>query len=156
MDIKDKTQAETPTTPVKSQPEEMQGLSPIPRLVSLVVGDALIFLIFAAIGRSSHKESSNLWQIALTALPFAAGWFLVSPFIGAFRRNIDVQPRIMSLRTALAWLAAWPIGLLFRGFAEGGVPPVSFAIVTLITNAILLEAWRLLFSFITRFIVRKR
>src|SRR5579863_3227769 len=106
MDIKDKTQEETLATPPESKPEEVQGLSPIPRIVSLVVGDALIFLIFAAIGRSSHKESSNLWQIVLTALPFAAGWFLVSPFIGAFRRNIDVQPRTMSLRTALAWLAA--------------------------------------------------
>ncbi len=56
----------------------------------LVIGDAICFLIFAAIGRSSHGEASGfaaIPQVITTALPFAIAWFLVSPFVGAYRRG---------------------------------------------------------------------
>lgn len=146
MDIKEKAQEVVAKASgmagEKSEKSKKQGLPTVYRLLLLIGGDALIFLLFAAIGRRSHSETDTLVQTALTALPFAAGWFIVAPWIGAFRRNIDVQPRTMSLRTALAWLAAWPVGLLFRGIAEQKVPPLSFAIVTLISNMILLEVWR--------------
>ena len=43
-------------------------------LLSLILGDALVFLIFAAIGRRSHGEAAgldSLLQVALTAAPLA-------------------------------------------------------------------------------------
>src|SRR5205809_8044686 len=83
-------------------------------VIMLVIGDLLCFLIFAALGRSSHGEASGfaaIPQIVITALPFAAGWFLVSPFVGAFRHKIMAQPRAMAIRTALAWLLAWPVAM---------------------------------------------
>lgn len=152
MDTKTKeTDISTPETPVARQ-----GLPTLTRLLLLIVGDALIFLLFAAIGRRSHSEDNTLLQTAITALPFAAAWFIVSPFIGAFRRNLDVQPGKMSVRAALAWLAAWPVGLLFRGvFVDHKVPPVTFAIITLISNIILLEVWRVAFAWIVS-LIKKR
>ena len=115
-------------------------------VILLVIGDLLCFLIFVALGRSSHGEASGfaaIPQIIVTALPFIAGWFLVSPFVGAFRHKILAQPRSMVIRTAVAWLLAWPVALLLRGiFVDHGVPPLSFAIVVLLFNMLLLLIWR--------------
>ena len=119
-------------------------------VILLVIGDLLCFLIFVAFGRSSHGEASGfaaILQIITTALPFAASWFLVSPFAGAFRHKILAQPRSMVIRTALAWLLAWPVAMLLRGiFVDHGVPPLSFAIVVLLFNMLLLLIWRLPFA----------
>ena len=115
-------------------------------VIMLVIGDLLCFLIFVAFGRNSHGEASGfaaIPQIIITALPFIAGWFLVSPFVGVFRHKILTQPRSMALRTALAWLLAWPVAMLLRGiFVDHGVPPLSFAIVVLLFNMLLLLIWR--------------
>ena len=117
------------------------------RTAILVIGDIIVFLIFAAIGRRSHSEAGNVFGIAITALPFAIAWFLVSPFVGAFKRGLEYSTGKMSLRTLLAWLAAWPLAMLFRGiFVDKGVPPWTFALITLISNTILLQAWRVPFS----------
>ena len=115
-------------------------------VILLVIGDLLCFLIFVALGRSSHREASGfaaLPQLIITALPFIAGWFLVAPFVGAFRHKILAQPRSMVIRTALAWLIAWPVAMLLRGiFVDHGVPPLSFAIIVLLFNMLLLLVWR--------------
>lgn len=143
MDTREKTVVPE-TTGVET--ETRKGLADGVRLPLLIIGDALIFIIFAAIGRRSHDEAAGLSaivQVIITALPFAAGWFIVSPFIGAYRRGLEVKPRAMAGRTALAWLASWPVALALRGiFVDHGVPPLSFAIVTLISNMILLLIWR--------------
>ncbi len=115
-------------------------------VIILVIGDLLCFLIFAALGRDTHGETSGfaaIPQIIKTALPFAAGWFLVSPFVGAFRHKILAQPRAMVIRTVLAWLLSWPIAMILRGiFVDHGIPPFSFAFVVLLFNTVLLLVWR--------------
>ena len=121
----------------------------------LVVGDIIIFLIFAAIGRRSHEQSSAVLGVAITAIPFAAGWFLVSPFIGAYKRILMANPGKMALRTFLAWLASWPVAMALRViFVDHGnialKSLISFSIVTLISNTILLLVWRVSFAFVNR------
>ena len=115
-------------------------------VIMLVIGDMMCFLIFAVLGRNTHGETSGfaaIPQIIITALPFAAGWFLVSPFVGAFRHKILAQPRTMAIRTALAWLLAWPVAMLLRGFfVDHAIPPLSFAVVVLLFNMLLLLVWR--------------
>jgi len=118
-------------------------------LTLLTIGDILVFIIFAVIGMRSHKEALTVPSVLITAAPFAIGWFLVSPFIGVFRRNVTERVSRMSLRTLLAWLIAWPVGLILRGIIRHEVPPVSFAIVTLITNAVFLQLWRVPFAWFT-------
>ncbi len=74
------------------------------RIVNLVIGDTLAFIIFAIIGRSSHGES--------------------------------VDPG-----------CSWPVAMALRGiFVDHGVPPVSFAIITLIFNTFVLNVWRGLYA----------
>ncbi len=119
----------------------------------LVLGDACSFLLFAAVGRASHNEAAGLnafLLVAQTAAPFALGWFVVAPFFGVYRRATTSNVRSMLLRTALAWLCAWPVGLLLRGLLKSEVPPISFAMVTLIANMLFLGGWRGVFAWITQ------
>ena len=133
-----------PATDNKDQPtREIAYRSAV---ILLVIGDILCFLIFVALGRNSHGEASGFGaipQIIVTALPFLAGWFLISPFVGAFRHKIMARPKAMVIRTALSWLLAWPVAMLLRGiFVDHGVPPLSFALIVLFVNMALLLIWR--------------
>ncbi len=118
------------------------------RTAALVAGDAVAFLIFAAIGRASHAEGAGLdaiVQVAETAAPFLAAWYAVAPFLGAYRPHQTATPRGMLARTALSWLVAWPIGLGLRALVRHSGIPVSFAIVTFLTVLAILAIWRTIF-----------
>lgn len=121
------------------------------RTAGLVLGDAVAFLVFASVGRSSHSEASGLGalgQVVGTAAPFALAWFAVAPFMGAYRRDAVTSVRGMLSRTGLAWLAAWPLALLLRWVFTSKVPPLSFALVTLVANTLFLALWRGLFALV--------
>ena len=128
------------------------------RIVNLVIGDILVFLIFATIGRRSHGEAAGLntiLQIVLTALPFLAGWFIVSPFLKAFSRDLETNPSAMAKRTLLAWLASWPVAMILRGiFVDHAIPPWTFWLVAFLANTILLLIWRVPLAFLGQ--VRER
>ena len=114
----------------------------------LVIGDVICFLIFSVIGDQSHGKATGLASIPhiiLITLPFLAAWFIVSPFVGAFRQDVIAQPRLMAIRTATAWLLSWPVALLLRGiFIDRSIPPgyIFFALIALVFNLAVLEVWR--------------
>jgi len=128
------------------------------RVIALAAGDAASFLLFAAVGRTTHNEASGitaLLQVAETALPFALGWFAVAPFVGAFRRSKTTGPVRMLARTELAWVLAWPVTLVLRwAIAPNHNVPFSFAMVILLANALFLGLWRTAFALIERWISR--
>ncbi len=134
--------------------------APVARTVGLVVGDAISFLVFAGAGRNQHGESSGLGalgQIAITALPFALGWFLVSPWVGAYRRRLTDTVRRMLTRTELAWIASYPVALVLRVvIAPDHQMPWTFALVILLANAVFLGLWRVAFAFGERLVARSR
>lgn len=125
-------------------------MAPRTRVISLVVGDILCFIIFTTIGSNQHGEGVNLLYSTWLAIPFALAWFLVSPFMGGFRADIATQPRKMAGRTALSWLIAWPIAMALRWLLVDRVktpaPTVgeffSFAVVAFLFNITLLLIWR--------------
>jgi hypothetical protein len=123
------------------------------RLWNLAFGDALVFIIFAVIGRQSHGEDAGLGaagQVIWTALPFLLSWFLISPFIGAYRRELMADPKKMVRATFLSWIAAWPLALVLHFLFNRELPSVStvvtFGLVTLISNSVLLSVWRVPFA----------
>jgi FlaA1/EpsC-like NDP-sugar epimerase len=133
------------------RPISVANAASLRRPAALIVGDACMFLIFSAVGRASHHEAAGLDAFLLivqTAAPFAFGWFVVAPFFGVYRQSVTGSARSMLLRTALAWLCAWPAGLLLRWLFTQQVPPVSFAIVTLLANLLFLGIWRGLFALV--------
>jgi hypothetical protein len=111
----------------------------------LALGDALVFLVFSWIGRSSHREPVGVGALSAvvgTAAPFLVAWFLVAPLMGAYRATPGTSQRAMLGRTARTWMIAGPLGLLLRAaILRRGIPP-SFALITLLTNLTLLLAWR--------------
>ncbi len=146
--------ADTVTAP---QPTTRTSSSPW-RIAALVAGDAISFLIFAGVGRDTHGEASGLaaiGQVALTALPFALAWFLVSPWVGAYRRAATDTVRRMFTRTEMAWLAAYPAALILRLILAHDptltlTKFITFAIVILLANALFLGVWRSAFAFVAQ------
>lgn len=127
------------------------GLVPSAKLsVPLALGDIVAFLVFAAIGRASHAEAAGLdaiVQVAETAAPFWLGWMIVAPLLGAYRSDVITAPRAMAGRTALAWLLAWPIGLVLRALIRQSGIPLIFALITGATVMLILLVWRTVFAF---------
>jgi hypothetical protein len=131
-------------------------------IIPLVLGDTLCFLLFTSLGAIQHGEGFNLGYNIQLAVPFIIAWFIVSPFIGAFRAEIAARPSKMVIRTLLSWLASWPVAMALRWLLVDRVkvPPtafssfLSFAIVALIVNTALLLLWRGPFALINSF--RKR
>jgi hypothetical protein len=125
----------------------------IGRIILLVIGDAIVFLIFAAVGRRSHGEVagfSSFLEVVGTAAPFALGWFIIAPLVGAYHRRKTTGVRKIAQWTALSWLAAWPIALFFRGVSvDHAVPPWTFMLVSLISNMLFLEVWRVVFAWLS-------
>lgn len=120
------------------------------RVMLLIAGDALCFVVFAALGLRSHQEGQGVRDVLVTAYPFVLAWFVVALFLGAYRRRPVSRGPARALASAeLAWLGAYPFALLARwALGPDHKMPVSFAIVILLANAILLGGWRTLFAFI--------
>jgi hypothetical protein len=116
-------------------------------MLTLVAGDLLVFLIFATIGRQNHGETSGILEVILTAAPFAAGWFLVAPFLGAYRSGIEVNPKLMLRYTLLSWILGWAVGMTLRCLIKWAIPNWTFFFVSYISVAILLLVWRLPFAY---------
>ncbi len=111
----------------------------------LLVGDIISFFTFAAVGRASHDEAggwSALGGLAGTAAPFLVAWMLVGIPTGAMSCMTGMTLKRLVTKTALAWLLAWPVALLFRALLLRRGIPMSFAIVALVTNGSLLLGWR--------------
>jgi hypothetical protein len=115
-------------------------------VILLVVGDIMCFLIFSIVGDAQHNEFSGLAavpHIIAISLPFLAGWFLIAPFLGLFRKELTTAPRAMAYRTALAWIPAWIIAMLLRGlFVDHGIPQSAFMEIAFVFNLAILELWR--------------
>jgi hypothetical protein len=121
------------------------------RVAILAAGDLVAFNAVTAIGLLSHGELTgldSLGQMALVATPFAIGWFLIAPFAGAFRADVAGQPRRVLPRAALAWLIALPIGLLLWSVIRQKQIQPAFAVVTFITNLVVLLGWRGVFAWL--------
>ena len=107
------------------------------------VGDILVFVVFGLVGRSSHHESvSNVMGDMETILPFIACWLVGAAIGGAYTQDAFKGRRGMWLVTR-SWLLAGVMVLILRSLAERRVVPVSFALVAILFNLVLLLVWRI-------------
>ena len=116
---------------------------------SLIVGDLLVILSFVWIGRGSHSLSTADAMAGLsTAAPFVVSWFVIVPWFGLYRSEINQSWRRLAPRLLLAWfVVAGPIALILRTLMLGRSVPgdiiPSFAIVSLSYIGFLALIWRL-------------
>ena len=119
------------------------------RTATLVAGDMVALLTFAALGRRSHGEAAGLGAIAevfMTALPFIVGWLAVAPWVGAFDPARTRGAGAMLRATTLGWLGGLLLGAVVRAALIGRFSPWSFYAVTFAVALLLLGGWRATFS----------
>lgn len=142
---------DVPTTPEKHVPSEapVPATTPsaaprpwLPDLRSPVVAaviDAVLVLVFAAIGRASHAEQNPVVGAVSTAMPFlvggALGWALV--WWRSHRWAVDLGPGIV------VWVATVVVGMLLRAVVGQGTAASFIVVATLFLGAVLL-GWRYL------------
>ncbi len=115
-----------------------------------LVGDAVVILVFAALGRGFHSEANPVLGVLGTAWPFlvgaAAGWLL--PVVR--RRPLALWPAGVSV-----WLGAYLIGMLLRAVTGQGLA-VAFLVVALCFLGLFLVGWRAVARLIARVAGRPR
>lgn len=110
--------------------------------VILIVGDLLAFLLFGALGRDSHGLEVSLGSAIGAAYPFALAWLVVGFFLGTLRPERAARPLDAVKWAWITWAASWPVGHFLRSMILQRPVMVSFALVTLGTNLLILGLWR--------------
>ncbi|HEY7815491.1 MAG TPA: DUF3054 domain-containing protein [Nakamurella sp.] len=109
--------------------------------------DALLVLVFAAVGRGSHGENV-LVGLAGTAWPFLLG-LLVGWSVGL----LVYRGRFEAMRVAPAGVVIWAgtlvLGMLARVLSGQGTAP-SFIVVAGVVLALFLLGWRALAALLDR------
>lgn len=99
--------------------------------------DAVLVLVFAAIGRAEHERGNAMLGALMTAWPFlvgtAIGWLLVTQL--GRRVPIEVGPGVT------VWLSTVFFGMVLRQIAGEGTAFSFIVVATLVLGAFLL-GWR--------------
>ena len=124
-----------------------EGMTPAPSTrpgaVALAfVVDAVLVLVFVAIGRRSHTEGITISGVAETGWPFLAalglGWLVAR----AWRGPLGIRS------PALVIWAATVVGGVALRLVSGQGAQVSFIIVTALVLGLFLLGWRSLTAFV--------
>lgn len=112
----------------------------------LVAGDVIVFLIFAAWGRSAHDMQLTTSGFLSTVWPFLAAWFIVGIPMGVYRPEAYASAGAGAKKALFTWIIGEPVALALRSLAMGRLPHWSFALVSFTTSVVLLVAWRALYG----------
>ncbi len=112
----------------------------LPLLLGAAAADAVLILVFAAVGRDAHQRGDILTGVLLTAWPFLAGAALGWLVARAWRNPLSVR------RAGLAvWLGSVAGGMALRA-VTGQTVVLPFVIVALLSLGVLLVGYRLLLA----------
>jgi Protein of unknown function (DUF3054) len=99
--------------------------------------DVIAVVVFAAVGRIMHGEAESLSGLLATAAPFLIG------LVASWATPV-VRAHPVGFRAGAVVLAGTAVlGLVLRA-AFTSRPPLSFALVTVVSLAVLLIGWRAL------------
>lgn len=111
--------------------------------------DAVLVVVFAALGRGSHERAATLAGLFETAWPFLAGLALAWLVSLAWRRPLAI------VRTGVpVWIGSAAIGLGIRALIGQGTA-LPFVIVATLTLCAILIGWRLVAALVRRVRARK-
>lgn len=141
--------APTQKTPHSATPANISPRTERHRIWPFLIGDLVLVLVFAAIGRASHGES--LAGLPATAWPFLLGTCLA--WVVVILRGW--APGSLVPTGLVVWLATVVIGMLTRA-ATGQGTHWSFMLVTLVVTGVLLLGARAAASWMGRLRSRRR
>jgi hypothetical protein len=106
----------------------------------LAAGDAAVFAVFTAIGLRNHDVGFSLYHFGRDFVPLTVAWFLVAMVVDTYGRG-------GRLALALNWFVGVTAGIIVRKWWVGspnGTEFLTFLAVALVSNGVILLAWRLL------------
>ncbi len=120
-----------------------------PLVLVAALGDLAVFALFVFAGRAEHGivQEAAFWR---TALPFAAVWFALSPWLGAFRTSTLTSVRTSAWRIPLVWLLCGVIAVVLRVWLTDRTFQLTFALVAIGVQAVMLLGWRVALSLVSR------
>ena len=121
----------------------------LPLVSVAVLGDLTVFAFFVFAGRAEHGivQEAAFWR---TALPFVAVWFALSPWLGAFRTATLTSARASAWRIPLIWLLCGVIAVVLRVWLTDRTFQLTFALVAIGVQAVMLLGWRVALSLVSR------
>lgn len=111
---------------------------PAPIIAGAAAADALLIMVFAAVGRDAHARGEVITGVLLTAWPFLTGAAVSWLVLRLWRRPLALWPAGVAV-----WLGAVGTGMALRA-VTGQTVVLPFVIVALISLAVLLLGYRLL------------
>ncbi|WP_254543928.1 DUF3054 domain-containing protein [Halomarina pelagica] len=119
--------------------------------LGLAVGDLLLVGAFVVLGEVSHFDAAfvlaNPGYVLGTYLPFALGWLVVAPLVGAYGRAARSTARSAAVYAAGSWFGAVVVGQALRATALfHGEFAATFFLVSLGVGLALLLPWRVAVS----------
>ncbi|MDV6207073.1 DUF3054 domain-containing protein [Rhodococcus erythropolis] len=110
--------------------------------------DAILVIVFCAIGRRTHEEANALAGLAKTSWPFLTG--LVIGWAATFALYRDKFNAVLLLPTGIVvWLGAVVVGMILRVLSGQGTQFSFIVVATLVLGAFLL-GWRALAPLVAR------
>ena len=110
--------------------------------------DAILVIIFCAIGRRTHEEANALAGLAKTSWPFLTG--LVIGWAATFALYRDKFNAVLLVPTGVVvWLGAVVFGMILRVLSGQGTQFSFIVVATLVLGAVLL-GWRALAPLVVR------
>ncbi|HJW01009.1 MAG TPA: DUF3054 domain-containing protein [Arthrobacter sp.] len=112
-------------------------------IIAAALADAVLILVFAAIGRDAHQRGDIITGVFLTAWPFLAGATLAWMAPTVRRRPLSLSAG------AVVWLGAVAGGMILRALT-GQTVVVAFVIVALLSLGLFLVGYRALLTVVRR------
>ncbi|UVJ37806.1 DUF3054 domain-containing protein [Arthrobacter sp. CJ23] len=119
--------------------------TPRPAAAFTAAADALLILVFAAIGRDAHARGDIITGVFATAWPFLAGAAIAWLAARVWRAPLALWPSGVAV-----WIGAVAGGMLLRAVTGQSVV-LPFVIVALISLALFLLGYRGIIALVTRF-----
>lgn len=104
----------------------------------LLVLDAALIIVFAALGNRSHDTGLGIVDVLTTAAPFLCAWALATALMRSARRPSQVLPDGLVI-----WAGTVMGGMVLRVLLGLGGAPLSFVLVAASSLAVLLLGRRL-------------
>lgn len=117
--------------------------SPWP-VTAVAVTDAVLIMLFAAVGRGAHERGDVVAGVLLTAWPFLAGAAMGWVASRAWRHPLKVR-----WTGVVIWLCSLAGGMLLRAITGQRVV-LLFVLVAFLTLGVLLLGYRLLVGLVVR------
>lgn len=110
----------------------------------VVAGDIVVFVAFVLFGKVEHEVTLSQ-AFFRTTLPFGIVWLSGSPWLGAYKASTLYNPKTTIWKIPVSWFLCGSGGLFARTLITGQPVIMSFALVAITVQGMLLLLWRGIF-----------